>query len=201
MTMTQARAAVLPRGDLLAELRAATRPQHDRIERLLALDMPMPLSRYAAIVAGFHRFLRGWESELRAALPPRLHGWLDERRRAGFAAADLAFLGVRPVDAPAPRCLPEASLPAAFGSLYVIEGSALGGQVVTRWLKHHLGLEPGGGASYFHGHGERTGAMWRDFRLLAVAEVGDDTAARRTACHAAQRTFQALLDDFEPLAS
>lgn len=200
MTMAQA-AGPLSRSDLLGELRAATRMQHDRIERLLALDTPMALPRYAAIVAGFHHFLQGWEAELHAALPARLHDWLDARRRAGLAARDLAFLGVAPLPAPPGRCLPECSLPAAFGSLYVIEGSALGGRVITPRLQHHLGLEPGRGASYFHGYGEDTGAMWRDFRQRAVAEVGDDAAARRVACGAAQATFQALLDRFQPLAA
>lgn len=192
--------ATKPVEGLLGELRAATRPHHDRIEQLLALDAPMDLDRYGAIVGGFHSFLTRWERELRLALPARLHGWLAARGRAQFAADDLAFLGACPPAARGlPACLPEPSVPAAFGSLYVIEGSALGGQVITPRLQQTLGLAPGRGASYFHGHGDRTGYMWREFRLRATAEVGDDAARHRMACRAAERTFDALIATFEPL--
>jgi heme oxygenase len=187
---------------VLPELRAATRAQHDRIEQLLGFDRAMPLRRYGAILQGFQRFLVSWEAELRAALPVRLHGWLAERGRLGLLADDLAFLSGRlpPATAHAvPRCLPEPSVPAAFGSLYVIEGSALGGQVIAPRLQRELGLVPGGGASYFHGHGERTGDMWREFRLRATAEIGDDPARRREACRAAVQTFDALIASFDSL--
>lgn len=187
---------------LLPELRAATRTHHDRIERLLALDGPMPLARYATLLAGFERFLAQWEPEVRAALPVRLHGWLAARGRLGFIAQDLAFLAPHlPALAvgAAPRCLPAPTLAAAFGSLYVIEGSALGGQVVTPRLQREMGLLPGRGASYFHGFGDGTGALWREFRLLAAAEVGDSPAQRREACRAAAQTFEALIATFEPL--
>lgn len=187
---------------VLPALRAATRSQHDRIEALLALEATMPLARYGAILLGFQRFLTSWERELHDALPPRLHGWLADRGRLGFVARDLAFLAS---DVPwlpdqvVPRCLPEPGVAAAFGSLYVIEGSALGGQVITPRLQRDLGLSPGQGASYFHGYGERTGAMWREFRLLAEQEIGADPAQRDLACRAARQTFEALIATFEPM--
>lgn len=189
---------------VLPELRAATRIHHDRIEQLLALDGPMPLARYATVMVGFERFLVRWEPEVREALPVRLHGWLAERQRSGFVAQDLALLAPHLPALPeraVPRCLPVPTLAAAFGSLYVIEGSALGGQVITPRLKRDLGLEPGRGASYFHGFGERTGGMWREFRLRAAAEIGDSAAQRREACRAAAQTFDALIATFEPLLS
>jgi heme oxygenase len=184
----------------LPELRAATHSRHEHIERLLGFDAPMPLARYADILRGFHRFLSAWEPEVRQALPARLQAWLDERGRHDALAADLACLEAEAAEHPLPAlpaCLPEASVPAAFGSLYVIEGSALGGQVIAARLKRELGLEPGRGASYFHGHGERTGAMWREFRQLAEAEIGADPIRRRQACRAAQQTFDVLIEAFQ----
>ena len=189
---------------VLPELRAATRLQHDRIEQLLKLEAPMPLSRYGAILLGFERFLTTWQQELREATPVHLHSWLAERERLDFVVQDLAYLGERVHHRPehsVPPCLPERSVAAVFGSLYVIEGSALGGQVITPRLKRDLGLEPGRGASYFNGYGERTGVMWREFRLRAVAEIGDDAISRRQACRAAVQTFDALIAICEPLLS
>lgn len=189
---------------LMAELRGATRRQHQRIEQLLALDAPMPLARYATILAGFQRFLGAWEAELRPALPAERQAWLAARSRLGFVAEDLAWLDgalTPPAPVQVPRCLPEASLACAVGALYVIEGSALGGQVITPRLQRDLGLEPGRGASYFHGFGAQTGGMWREFRHWAGASIGADAAARGQACRAAGQTFDALIATFEPLLS
>jgi heme oxygenase (biliverdin-IX-beta and delta-forming) len=195
------------RNPLLSELRRATGPQHDQIESLLRLTEPMSASRYAEVVRGFREFLADWEPRIHQALPDRLRDWYEPRRRAAFAADDLAHLGPLPASSTAAparaavQALPLGSLPEVFGSLYVIEGSALGGQVITPMLQRHLGLAPGQGASYFHGFGERTGAMWREFRQVAVDEVGHEAAALRAACNSAQRTFEALISTFRPLGA
>jgi heme oxygenase len=193
-----------PADALLTDLRTSTRPLHDDIEALLALEGPMDLGRYQAIISGFHGFLRQWEQDLLVALPPALQDWFAERRRARFAADDLAYLATlglpeRHAEPAAQPALPDASLASVFGSLYVIEGSALGGQVITPRLQRDMGLAPGRGASYFHGYGPRTGAMWREFREKAVAEVGSEPAGRRAATEAAQATFGALIQTFRPL--
>lgn len=165
----------------------------------------MPLSRYGAIVCGFHEFLMHWEAAIRIALPERLRAWFDERRHAHFAAQDIAHLGL---NAPTALCdaarssvagLTLDAMESAFGSMYVIEGSTLGGQVITPLLQTHLNLAPGQGASYFHGYGDRTGAMWREFRNVANQEVGDDETAIGTAAHSAAQTFSALIRTFQAL--
>lgn len=191
---------------VLSELRLQTGAEHDRLERVLQLEEPMPLARYAAIIAGFDAFLRAWEPRVQAALPPRLQPWFRARRRGGFAAADLQWLrDVAGETAPAPDVsavahLPLDALPQVLGSIYVIEGSALGGRVVAPRLKATLGLVPGRGASYFHGFGGATGEMWRDFRVLAALEIGESAPAVSRACRSARRTFGVLLELFAPLA-
>jgi heme oxygenase len=198
---------------LLAALRQATGQRHARIEALLRLDAPMPLSRYRAILRGFHEFLACWEAAVQAALPERLQAWFDARRRGAFAARDVAWLEAPPSAPLAERArravagLPLAGVATLFGSMYVIEGSALGGRVIAPGLARELGLGPGRGASYFHGYGEHTGAMWREFRQRAASEVGGDAEAVRAACRGAERTFDALLhtfallDSFAPIAA
>ncbi len=190
---------------LLTELRAGTRTEHDRIESVLRLTQPMSRARYAAIVAGFHEFLSRWEPRLEAALPPHLRAWSLARRRSRFAAEDLRHVGATPpvpMAAAAERAvqaLPLGTPAAAFGSMYVIEGSALGGQVIAPMLAEHLGLGPESGARYFHGHGAATGAMWREFREVLTRELDADPTSTETACESARRTFAALCDVFEEL--
>jgi len=193
--------------DLLPRLRRCTRPLHDDIEALLGLEAPMPIARYGRILRGFHEFLQLREPRVRHALPPALRPWFDGRGRASLAARDITALSV-PEDAPLRAAARTAqqrirldSPAAAMGSLYVIEGSALGGQVLTPRLLAAHGLTPERGAAYFNGFGARTGAMWREFRQFADARAGQDAASRSAACRAAVQTFKALIDTFDPVAA
>ena len=190
----------------LDELRLTTRAEHERIEDILRLTEPMTLARYATIMSGFDAFLRVWEPRIHDALPARLQQWFRTRRRGGLASADVEWLrseaGLPRVvmNASAAAKLPLEQLPQLLGSLYVIEGSALGGRVIAPHLKASLGIGPGHGASYFHGFGGDTGEMWRDFRVLTSLEIGESSKDTVHACRSAKRTFAALIELFAPLA-
>ncbi|UUX94334.1 biliverdin-producing heme oxygenase [Aquabacterium sp. J223] len=164
------------------------------------MDQPLSLQRYGRVIAGFDWFLHHWESRLLQCLPARLHDWFRGRSRRSLAQRDLRCL------APAaphgqPFHDPTASLvltdiAAQFGSLYVMEGSALGGQVLARDLDQRLGLTIDRGSAYFHGFGTATGALWREFRERLEQEVGPRPADIAAACAAANATFDALTDAF-----
>ena len=116
---------------------------------------------------------------------------LKSRARSPLLVADLMTLGVsrRAVDN-----LPDwalslelASEGAVLGSLYVLEGSTLGGVQIARALKGRFGGGTGEARQFFLGRGERNGAMWAELvaRLETHAEhqkVCDDavTAALDT---------------------
>lgn len=54
------------------------------------------------------------------------------------------------------------TFPAALGSLYVLEGSTLGGQVLTRHFRESLGLADSS-LHFFHSHGPLVGKRWKEF--------------------------------------
>lgn len=178
----------------LPQLRAATRDHHARIDRLMDLRRMRDRRHYAEVLRVLDAFLATWEPAVAAALPARWHGWLQARSRRPFLRADLHALGIaaarEAATAPALR-----GTAAAWGSLYVMEGSALGGQVITRSLAE-AGLRPESGGAYFHGWGDATGTMWREFRTLLEAQLADPRAAAE-ACDAACRTFDTLTDLLE----
>lgn len=146
-------------------------------------------ARYARVLQVFDAFLPPWESAVADALPRQWHGWLRARSRRPFLARDMRALGIatQAESSQVPSLRSEA---AAWGSLYVIEGSALGGQAVTRALAD-AGLKPEAGAAYFHGWGDCTGGMWRDFRQLLERELRAP-AALSQACESACQTFDIL---------
>ena len=179
---------------VLAALRNATASHHHAIEDLLPLSRDLTLAGYVQVMRGFEAFLAVWEPRVAAALPERLRPWLAQRSRYALARGDLHRLGAPPVLAP-PDGLQQLRIPgtaAAFGSLYVMEGSALGGQVIAPRLERHLNLKAESGAGYLAGWGPRTGAMWREFRERLEYEVGGSERARAEACNAAKQTFDAL---------
>jgi len=179
-----------PHDDIaLLALRRATRERHARIDRLMDLGRMRERGRYGRILQAFHAFLAPWEQSVAHALPTHRHGWLHERSRRHFLQEDMAALALQPLaDAPAVPDLHGNA--AAWGSLYVMEGSALGGQLITRTLAGS-GLAPGGGLSFFHGWGEETPAMWREFRAELRTELAAPDCVE-AACAAACATFDAL---------
>lgn len=173
----------------LSALRSATRAHHDRIDRLMNVARMRERGHYVRVLQVLDAFLGSWEDAVAAALPARWRAWLHGRSRRAWLQQDLRVLGAAPLGGPV--AVPELATPAAaWGSLYVMEGSALGGQVITRELAR-VGLHPAAGAAYFHGFGPATGAMWREFRALLETELAP---AERIppACEAARQTFDQL---------
>ncbi len=161
---------------MLARLRAATGETHARVEASLRLtDEPLDRDRYARILARLHGFWRGWEPRVAALLADE--AFLAPRRRRHLLAADLAALGHAP-DATQP-CPPPVlgSEAEAWGSLYVMEGSTLGGRSMLPHLERQLGLRDGFGCSYFAGYGPATGRMWRAFLSRLEAQPTDHADA------------------------
>jgi heme oxygenase len=152
-------------GAMLAHLRSVTRPAHDALEGALGLlDERLDLGAYRSILQRFHGFWRLWEPHVAALLQDE--AMVAPRRRLHLLDADLAVLGLSSEGRAAlPPCpLPELhDAAAALGSLYVMEGSTLGGRVIQRNVGRRLGLDGASGCSYFSGYGERTGMMWRSF--------------------------------------
>ena len=179
-------------------LRRATAARHHRIEAVLQLEGEIDPQRYGRIVQGFERFLGGWEPRIASALPVSLQAWFSGRSRRAMAQRDMRALALEsPLLPDFSPAIGLGSLAAAFGSMYVMEGSALGGRVIARELakRHHIG--PCNGGAYFNGWGADTGSMWRDFGGLLSLHADGDERMRSEACTAAVQTFDALIAMFE----
>ncbi len=137
-----------PGGALLAHLRTETRPAHDQLEGTLALlDERLGLDAYRKVIERFYGFWRNWEPRMATLFQDA--AFLDPRRRMHLLRADLVALGL---SAHAVAMLPTCPAPIlrnsveALGSLYVMEGSTLGGRVIERNVERCLGLNSRYGA-------------------------------------------------------
>jgi heme oxygenase len=175
------------KADLLFRLKRETEPQHEALERDLALlDNVVSLHSYRALLMRFYGFYRPWESALYPFLEEHLPGSTSGRSKLPLLADDLRHFGCDLTSLPAASVAAPDSLPAALGSMYVVEGSTLGGQLISRHLATALNLPSVSGRRFFFSYGENVGPMWRAFRgvLLAHSTVEADeiiiASARQT---------------------
>ncbi|MBD2720848.1 biliverdin-producing heme oxygenase [Hymenobacter armeniacus] len=176
---------------ILARLRAETRPYHDALEagafnEALRAGAPTPTGT-AQFLERMYGFLQPYEAALRAHAAELGPAWeLPQRYRAQLILEDLGRPAADPGLPLCPAMPPLRTVPQLLGALYVMEGSTLGGQVITRQLER-AGIPQ---RRYFSGYGERTGRLWKTFGQLlteaATPATADDIVA------SAALTFQHL---------
>lgn len=172
---------------VLGALRVATSPAHEALSTRLSPEaLCSDRRRYAAFLAALYGFHRAAEQALAGAdavMPA------PARRRSELIASDLAFLGAAGRPAVMPWTVPLTEPGAAWGVAYVVEGSALGGLLLAKFARRHLGFGPGGGADFF-ADGAASGGRWRQVK----AELGApaDAPWATAAVVAAVETFQSL---------
>ncbi len=112
---------------------------------------------YGNLEPALYRALRiGLPPALRSGPPPDLG--LRPKYPALLRELHIHALPVPPTG----QSPPVPDLSAALGGLYVLEGATLGGRVIARHLRRHLGdMIPEGGLLDFHG--EATSAVWKGF--------------------------------------
>ena len=186
---------------ILAKLKEATRAQHEGLEGSVdVMSRMFALEDYKTLLTKFYRFYAAIEPELEKLVWSDVGYDFEERRKLPKLEEDLMNLGLDLVEiksaAPFSQIPNVDDFARAFGTLYVLEGATLGGQIIKRHLKEHLGLTPENGGSFFNGYGEQTGMMWKSFGtvITAFAENGDhDDAIVETA----KETFDSFRKCFE----
>jgi heme oxygenase len=159
----------------IQKLRQETETDH------LAVESSVPLmheglnpAQYIQCLQQMYGVVAAWEERAAEIAPEWLQPTLTARRRKHLLEQDLAWFGVTVHDAGRPT-LPEMNdLPSLFGTMYVMEGSTLGGQLIARHVEKALHLSEGRGNAYFRGHVNQTGGMWKEFCEMLKLRIPDD---------------------------
>lgn len=179
--------------NLLQRLKIATAPAHERIEAAFDVQArTRSLDSYRDLLGRLYGFHAVWEPHAETAIKDA--EFFRSRRKADLLKADLGELGL--ADSAIDRlalCEPTVTMrtPAeAWGSMYVVEGSTLGGAVIARHVELRLGLSGQAGCRYFRCYGKDTRPMWRAFGTQFLSRCGpaDEDAVIAAAC----RTFEML---------
>jgi heme oxygenase len=145
-------------------LRSATANLHLEVESTVGLDkITKSVAAYSEIILILYMvFDRAYRELIDIDFQPFNIDLGSVARRRDWLASDLRALATA---IPAPQSL-GFHLPTSghgFGCLYVLEGSALGGRVISKRIKQTLGLGPANGGAYFHGLGRQTASHWSNF--------------------------------------
>jgi heme oxygenase (biliverdin-IX-beta and delta-forming) len=169
-------------------LKSDTLLQHEATEELLIpkLNSIETVEDYADILKTFYGFYAPLEKIISQYISAGFLQDIGERKNTWLIIDDLLDLGINVFEIKVCHSLPEIeNVPQAFGALYVMEGSSLGGRMIQKMLlKNNPGLLQPKHLSFFNGYGEATSAKWKSF-LEAIEKIED----RSTVISAANETF------------
>lgn len=182
--------------DLLAtaaqQLKHHTSQQHEALERIVlpqlqALQAP---ADYMHFLKQFYGYFKPVEQLIEQQLDEQLLPDIQERRKADSILQDLTFSKAHIQDLPLATTLPEVKNKyQAFGAMYVLEGSTLGGRAITKMLLKNtsLNLQPSQ-VHFFNGYGSQTCSRWTAF-LEILNAVSQTASAQQQMIAAANETF------------
>ncbi|MDB6080205.1 MAG: biliverdin-producing heme oxygenase [Akkermansiaceae bacterium] len=175
-------------GEARDDLRQATTAAHRRLDEnpLVAGLAAGTLSEadYARMLSAYLAFYQAWEEQMKANFPDLVELAGPERfLKTHWLLKDLTALG-SPAD---PRISGSPATPSnrarAAGSLYVVEGSTIGGMHLSR-----SGKLPAHAHRFFEGYGAETMPKWKALIELLEALLPDEES-RREAAEEASATF------------
>ena len=173
------------------KIKEATLTQHQQVEKSLVGKMKAIRSKdeYVNLLKIFYGYFGGLEQQIKTAIDQSQIEDYNDRRKTGAIAEDIKDLGGKVPGLASGLDLPTISNHLqAFGALYVIEGSTLGGSIISGMMQKHLAFDGQKGLSFFNGYGEQTQQMWANFKLaLNVAVKSEEDEAE--VLQAANNTF------------
>lgn len=169
-------------------LRSATAQDHRAAESAMPImDEGLTQQTYVRTLLRLHGVVCGWESLCEDSAPAWMLPMMKLRERASLLTEDLRHLS------PGFTCDPPPELPVIvtgadfLGSMYVMEGSRLGGTFIAKHVEKALSLG-GRGNAYFRGAGPNTGHLWNEFLLVLRTQVPENHTQAVVA--SAQRMFR-----------
>lgn len=179
------------------QLKTRTLAAHQELEKVLVQRMRtlQTINDYLLLLQFFYSYFGALEDRINLYLGSAELPDYPQRRKTAALAADIQALG-----GTLPSKTPLNDLPQiknhlqAFGALYVMEGSTLGGPVISAMIRKQLGLTDKG-LTFFYSYGEHLTTMWDTFKLTLnrQAETHSDVEMTITAANATFRKFGAVL--------
>lgn len=155
-------------------LKEETKSEHDKTEESLQskkiFDRSYTLEDYKNLLIHNYLLISKYEPQVNKLLVSYPELKLDLRTKINAITTDLNNLGVDlNNDFNADKLDNEAE---AFGALYVMEGSTLGGNVIMKQLRKNPAFEDIT-FNYFGIYGGKTGLLWQEFKAFLDGKINE----------------------------
>ena len=179
--------------DYAYQLKQETKTAHQETEKVLVQHLKQIRSKkdYAAILKTFYGYFEPLERLIHTYISHTDLPDINERRKASRLQDDLVALEINGKPDIC-QILPTIQNNShAFGALYVIEGSTLGGEIIVKMLKANTAICLEEAAlGFFYGYKEYNHTMWQKFQTALQEHVNDHNIQH--VINAANETFRLL---------
>ena len=190
---------------ILDQLKVSTRSQHEALEEVARSEKlgsgQLSAKEYAALIKAnywAHRYLES-TLERNFNVVSLLPDW-PKRKKASLLLKELEQLGLTAEeldDAVPQKNRPDLKYEAhLWGVLYVMEGSTLGGAVISKALKKNEQLANYMPPQFYGAYAEETGVMWKNFRNQLAGHINSEEDEQE-AIQAAKETFDFYSECFK----
>ncbi len=157
-------------------LKLETKEVHSDAERLIIkkLNMINSIEDYIIFLKLFYGFFYPLEILARKYISEEALKDILKRGNTKKLINDIELLPGEKIILLAPSLPPVTNVLQAFGVMYVMEGSTLGGQIIANMLRDKNIKFSNMGLSFFEGYGENTLAMWKSFTACLDANFQTD---------------------------
>lgn len=153
---------------MIEQLRQATRTAHTQLDQTIypIIQSTKTTQDYAELLHMFYGYFQPVYEKIDQFIDRNILTDYDQRRKPTAILKDLEKLNPPSAIHHPPSICPTTpaitDAPSAFGALYVLEGSTMGGAIITKKLKETTGL-PDEHFTFFNGYGPNNHTMWARF--------------------------------------
>jgi heme oxygenase len=185
------------------ELKQYTQKNHLQLEKVMVKEIHKITSElgYVVFLKIFYGYFAGLEVNIAQFVDKNELSDYPKRRKTSLLSNDLISLG-----ASLPSIATDEELPTinnllqAFGALYVMEGSTLGGQYIANMIREQLQWKELKAVSFFEGYGSETVGMWESFKTV-LDEHATTKEDLQTILKSSDETFVKFKSWFEKQAN
>ncbi len=180
---------------LIDKLRHETKPAHEELDKAMIPYIHNIHSKedYSKLLAAFYGYFKPVYDKINTHLDTSFLPDYNSRRKPDDILQNLAALGHHHTIENTANHLPDVyNNASAFGALYVLEGSTLGGLMIKKMIASQTHL-PDKKISFFAGYGKATRERWNTF-VNALNNVAKTNEEEQNAIRAAAETFSFFKD-------
>jgi heme oxygenase (biliverdin-IX-beta and delta-forming) len=188
------------KSSIMALLKSETSTAHRQLERNRSLSRlfqsDYSISEYQELIGKFYGYFSAIEPLIFNDLKIENSQVLRHRSKTPSLANDLALLEVNGSTLTSRSCCENLPLLDSFarrmGALYVLEGSTLGGRIISKHLKEHFGEAIKDKLNYYQSYGDNLMSEWAAFQQFMTDHFDGKTDEITEVVSAAIETFSCL---------